>query len=641
MATQTQFQLFPQVQPQNRPNANPFRKTHRRRTTKSPISSPVVEDDKSSAQAEAVILQIIEDTNKTPLALAPPPPVHVARTKSPSPSLKAIGEGKPVISPPKSSNGRSPPPRSPPPEPIRSGSPVQIEVTTGETPARSPTSPVVPMKSIFPRYDPNLPLSQQRYYPQRSAPNDLPREVISRCDYSPSVTSPQSTFSRTMRQPTQLATTSKLSSTEQLGRLWDAANGDGPHPELGSFHLRISKTQHLTYAFGSDTAPLYSLKTNDMGDVEIQRSHPTKENTMTPVITLNSMDINRSKGTKYLTVVFPILAGILARDQASSLSRQHELVPSDAMEVEVDAVKRAESQESCVLEWNGTQGRYDVFHQALFNDPSGGSTNSTQSPEESHIINKKRQILHLTVSSTNTDSVTLRHPPSILLTIPGQDSTKDTPLVALDLETMTLSISAGVITSIIPALYCIDSLVAAVLITAVTDQSTRSILADMDIAIAETRGEFPLPSPSLAASVTTTPQPRFTGKLIATQAEREDAEHEAELMAQIYSPTSSFESDHKPRFFFWRRSHSNPKARVKAKKPKKKTPLVIEEIDLERYGRYSSGPREGQKLPGVTRSVLKLLFWGFKSIIWGLTVVVKFLAWLLVSVTRCFTSEKF
>ncbi|KAG5299012.1 hypothetical protein I7I50_07752 [Histoplasma capsulatum G186AR] len=635
MASQTQFQLFPQVQPLNKPNGNPFRKGNRRRATKSPVISPILGDDKTSFQTEAVILQIIEDTNKTPLA--PSPTVHIVSANSPSLNTELREKAKVVEYPQLSENGKSVPPQPTSPEPIRSGSPVQIEVTT--SPPRSPTSPVVSMRSIFPRYDPNVPLSQQQYYPQRSRPNDLPREVISRCDYSQSVASPQSASSRTMRESTQLAAAAKVTSSQQLTRLWEAANGEGPQPELGTFHLRISKTDHLTYTFGSQSATLYTLKTNSMGDVDIQRSHPTKENTKSPIVTMSNTEINRPKGNGFTTVIFPMLAEILARDQALSLSRQHQLAPTDAMEVEEDAVRRAEAQESCILEWNGSHGRYDVLHQALFNDPSDGQENEIQQ-QGFPIINKRGQTLRLSVSASTTDSAQLDHPPSILVTIPGRDSTKDIPLVALDLETMTLSISAGIISSTIPALYCIDSLVASVLIIAATDQFIRSILGGMSIETAVTKGEFPDPynvTSSRAPSAAATFQPGFNGQLIATQAEREEAEQEAKLMSQIHSS-----SKRKKRYSFWKRSSSSsPETKTKVKKSIKKAPVVIEEIDLENYGKYSSGSREGEKLPGITRSVLKLIFWGFKAVIWGLTVALKFIAWFLVKLTRCFTSEKF
>ncbi|KAK2742376.1 hypothetical protein FQN55_007910 [Onygenales sp. PD_40] len=637
MAAQTQFQLFPQVQPQNRPNNNPFRKGHRRRTTKSPVVSPIVEDPKSSAQTEAVILQIIEDTNKTPLI--PPPPVHPPRTSSAA-TAQANDDGNRTESPPRPHIHTSPDPSSTEPGHIESGSPVQIELTT---PSKSPTSPVIPMRSIFPRFNPRVRLSQQFYFPQRATPDNLPREVISRCDYSPSVTSPQSGFPHTKRKSTELAVASKLSSTEQLARLWEATNGEGPDPALGTFHLRISKADPLTYTFGNHATSLYSLKTNDMNDVEIQKSHPTKEHTKSPIITLSNAEINRPNEMGFITVVFPMLAEILAREQALSLSRQHQLAPTDAMEVEDDAVKRAEAQESCILEWTGTHGRYDIRHQALFPQAASATPDSGYQSSDSPTPEKQGQLLNLTVSASTTDSVELGHPPSILITIPGPDSANVAPLVALDLETMTLSISAGVIASTIPALYSIDSLVASILLIAVTDQTTKKILSDMEIGTPGSR-TFPDPyhinSSPKAPSIATTTTPRFTGKLVATQAEREDAEQEAELMSQIRSsPTTK---KRKSRFFFpWRKASNSDEPSSKSKKKNKKAPVAIEEIDLENYGRYASGSREGEKLPGVTRSALRMIFWGFRLVVWGLTVAVRFMAWLLVSATRCLTSEKF
>src|SRR5277367_866455 len=48
----------------------------------------------------------------------------------------------------------------------------------------SPTSPVVPIRSMFPTYNPSIRLSQQQYFPQRAT--DTQRENVSREDYIPS-----------------------------------------------------------------------------------------------------------------------------------------------------------------------------------------------------------------------------------------------------------------------------------------------------------------------------------------------------------------------------------------------------------------------------------------------------------------------
>jgi hypothetical protein len=134
--------------------------------------------------------------------------------------------------------------------------------------------------------------------------------------------------------------------------------------------------------------------------------------------------------------------------------------------------------------------------------------------------------------------------------------------------------------------------------------------------------------PSSSASVTATAK-FHSGRFFATQAEREDAEQEAELMSQIRSPKS--------------KSKSKPKDGSKVTKTKdKRKQVVVEEIDLEHYGRYgSSSSRAGEKLPGITRAGLKVIFWGFRLLVWFLSLIAKSAAWILVNSTRCLTSERF
>jgi hypothetical protein len=84
---------------------------------------------------------------------------------------------------------------------------------------------------------------------------------------------------------------------------------------------------------------------------------------------------------------------------------------------------------------------------------------------------------------------------------------------------------------------------------------------------------------------------------------------------------------------FWGRKAKSEKGR-----PKK---ILVEEFDLEKLGVYQEGDREGQKLPGVTRSALKALVLILQFIVWGLTTLVRVLAWILVGVSRAVTSEKF
>lgn len=96
-------------------------------------------------------------------------------------------------------------------------------------------SPILetPMRSIFPSYDPNLPLNQQHYYPQRRS-DDIPRQMVSRADYT---TSP-----RSARHSFALAEASDTwASIEELAQLWDVANGEGTRENMGSISLRLCR----------------------------------------------------------------------------------------------------------------------------------------------------------------------------------------------------------------------------------------------------------------------------------------------------------------------------------------------------------------------------------------------------------------
>lgn len=131
---------------------------------------------------------------------------------------------------------------------------------------------------------------------------------------------------------------------------------------------------------------------------------------------------------------------------------------------------------------------------------------------------------------------------------------------------------------------------------------------------------------------------------MTTVAEREDAAESMNLASQIKSAQKKSKEalGKKSVFKFWNRSSSKPQGNSQRSKKNKNQQVVVEEFDLEKYGRYgNSSTREGEKLPGITRTILRVLFFGLDLIVKGLTLIVKILAWLLVNSTRCVTSEKF
>jgi hypothetical protein len=346
-----------------------------------------------------------------------------------------------------------------------------------------------------------------------------------------------------------------------------------------------------------------------------------------------------------VALLFSRLAAMLAIEQAEEISKEHHLSPTEAAKVEANALKSAAAQESCRLSWNRHSRLYELRHPSLSkrNPPALiGAAGIPLSPVRS----QSSGLLHIAVSAPSSDAEP-HQPPTIIVTgpvsstameaaqqaadprtstLPVTDS--DELLAALDFGTKTLSICPAAVIATIPSLYAIDSLIAAMMAVAVSDEATNSILADMLVG-----------SPSLHPGSTqhdsasrTMP---FRGKLVTTIAEREDAEESMQLAEQIESAQTMIDPKNRSFFRFWGRSRST------AQKKKKNQP-VMEEFDLEKYGHYAPGSaREGEKLPGVTRSGLRVLFWGLELVVKALAMVVKVLAWLLVNSTRCVTSEKF
>lgn len=237
MTGSTQFQLFPPPSPRTRANKNPFRKEHRKNPSSSRGASPSNEVIRPSGKADAVIVQIIEDTD----VLAPPP----AKTKPQSPEPELLPQPNKAASP----RNQIPPP--PPQHPVGTGVPPTTSNQENSLPG-PPKSPVA-IRSMFPVYNPAIPLSQQNYFPQRASVYNAPREGVSRDQTSPSPPpppnvdntpgGPKTVPASIVNFPTDALdpAETEYSSNEDLEQLWEAANGQGPTTSLGIFHLKLSK----------------------------------------------------------------------------------------------------------------------------------------------------------------------------------------------------------------------------------------------------------------------------------------------------------------------------------------------------------------------------------------------------------------
>ncbi|KAH7001178.1 hypothetical protein EDB80DRAFT_85769 [Ilyonectria destructans] len=151
-----------------------------------------------------------------------------------------------------------------------------------------------PLRSIFPTYNPEVPLGQQNYVPTQMSPTRIPRAVISRQTYhenqpaqsppfrSP-VRSPMSAGSnkwprRAPHEPPIIPTTC---TTEQLKSLWKVANGWKASPSEGRVYcMKMTQERDApVYTLSSTTQPFYNLRldpTSASAYVTLTRHDPSK-----------------------------------------------------------------------------------------------------------------------------------------------------------------------------------------------------------------------------------------------------------------------------------------------------------------------------------------------------------------------------
>ncbi|CAG8354424.1 unnamed protein product [Penicillium salamii] len=659
-----QFQLFPPPTPEVKRSNNPFRKAGKKPVASAEPGSPIpLQEIKDPGNTESLLLQIIEDTQDLP----PPPPQNVERVRSPP---AGAGTSHDTRSPQsmhsqnrqaKRSNHQALPSHGS--YSSSSSSSQTAASTVSPQSSQSSVSPV-PMRSMFPQFDPKLPLNQQAYHPQVS--NTLqppppkktrkpPKLTLSTGAEIDHVLGPKTVPASVFNFPSGATGSDDIeySSMDELKMLWEIANGQRPQEMVGMLNLRMNKTGPATFILGNSQQPFYTLQTYSTDEIALSRGDPSKANNEVPIMMMNLEDRIRREHPNdgLVTLLFSRLAAILAIDQAEEISKKYHLTPSEASEVETDALKRAAGHESCRLSWNRHQRLYELRHPSLSRRHPPALVGAAGIPL-SPVRSQSSGMVHITVS-TPSSNASPRQPPTIIVTGPVSSTAleaaqqaanprtstlpltdQDEPLATLDFGTKTLSISPAAVIATIPSLYAIDSLIAAMLAVAVSDEATNPILADMALG-------SPEPSrPTTSQNPGPYSMPVFQGKLVTTIAEREDAAESMHLASQIKSAQkkSKNDSNSKSFFKFWNRAPSKQK---NVRESKKNQQVVVEEFDLEKYGRYGAGSRKGQKLPGITRGVLSILFFGLDMIVKGLTLIVKILAWLLVKSTRCVTSEKF
>lgn len=155
-----------------------------------------------------------------------------------------------------------------------------------ESPQRG-EEPVI--RSIFPRYNPELPLEHQNYFPTQASPTHIPREVINRRPYSPSlhdrspIQSPMAMGTSPGRFPRGISEEPVLepSTVEEMKELWKVVNGWRVSNSEGRvFCLKLSSSaEEPVQTLSCATQPFYTLRvvpTSTSAQMTMMRHDPNK-----------------------------------------------------------------------------------------------------------------------------------------------------------------------------------------------------------------------------------------------------------------------------------------------------------------------------------------------------------------------------
>ncbi|KAI9766431.1 MAG: hypothetical protein M1840_006538 [Geoglossum simile] len=450
--------------------SRPKRKGSRRYPVKTALAVPDMEG-KSPIHTGEIILHVSTDFDKSG-GTKVPPKTHIidppARSATPS-----GGRAYSRATTPSSILPRDP--RAPSPALTNqysdlSGAPTLVRSNSSASAVPAPA----PIKSMFPRYDPSMPLSHQPL-------NRVARPQRIRSGESMSVNSPDTPgmLSTVFTAPAAMTSfpmgvmgkpAPRYSSLTELVDLREAANGQGVADVGRIFALRMCRagtvdpasgsftpTQSEAFSFGpSREEPFYdfqTLKENSFdaaySEVIVRRHDPVKRSII-PVITLDLEPPSRRLPPEdgLITLIYPKAAAMMALDATASRVKNSNVEPSDAEAMARDAVRMAAAKECCKLLWDNEKGRYHLWHPGL-NKGNGQSFAIRIDGDIGFDINCAR------------GTVQLLNP-----------SKEDSPLCSLEFGTSSLLIDTAAFTQI-ESFYIIDVAVTAIVTVALVEGRRR------------------------------------------------------------------------------------------------------------------------------------------------------------------------
>ncbi|CAO1596725.1 hypothetical protein XANCAGTX0491_000557 [Xanthoria calcicola] len=604
-----------------------YRPAHKgllRYTTRPPLREPAFEMMKPAGEVHELVIAIEEDHVTTTYPIPPPPKAFIPTLQDPAaPSFRLQAPTPPLADRPPTPVSllvSCPSPTSA--SPSRAASPKSV-ASSSTSDTSSPTlvrnrstastgthSPV--MRSMFPRFDPTVPLSRQQYYPTV----DISPEVAagtSRVDdigsYSPSAYSQRDpSFREDETDTARRGLTNGLglknvlkplespklvacfSTPIELLDAWAFANGQETSGATREYTLELSCEDldvgaEIICFDSSSSQSLYTLSAFG-NELSISRSHPTKS---TPTMQISSPTLQTpNSSSPLIATIFPKLAELMAIDKSSTVAVEHGLDRQACTDLQTEAIEQAHRQEASSLLWDSESQKYYLIHPTLLEDGSPAAFPI----EVASNRGTPREIKILAPNST-------------------------LPALELSFETLALDVHMEVIKSY-PSLYLLDTLLSTTLVLLLHLHRSRSSSPSLrPTSPAPTALPFfepppTKPSPLKAKPKKTRPLTSWS-KSFFTRPQSQSNEKKRK---------PSREEDPESATITTVQGSLDPSSSLTAKLPHPPTHKfqIVDPAD--------------EKLPRTTRAILKVLYWGFECLIWALGVLFNLLAMCVVGLAK-------
>ncbi|KAK3362671.1 hypothetical protein B0T25DRAFT_12315 [Lasiosphaeria hispida] len=500
------------------------------------------------------------------------------------------------------------------------------------------------IRSMFPQYNPELPLDRQEYYPMQANPVHLPQSAISRPMYSPRsvdgqrspgmpVVSPGPPTGSSSQWPGHGPAGSTrngvsggrsyeppsipdVSTTEELRSLWKVANGwkaSSLEGRLFCLKMTSERDAPIYTLTSASSQPFYSLRvdpTSASAYVSLSRYDPNKPFKGPKPSSITSVDTARAGNTpspspstsspskaelkeqkhdaKYWQEVLGTQLEEASRKQPPNDGLVAQLWPAAAARLAADrandAATVALAEHECArLVWDADSGNHFLVHPALAMPFCVTVERNAAFSRTEYTLEHLESPVHL-----------------------GRLTRDGTGAGWLEVDT---SIAAKV-----DAVYLVDVVVAALVLVAHAD----TLFTQVEVF---------------------EPPPVFGGPDGSLSPSKRDRRSSKGSRTSRLSRASKRDSR--------REERERQKEIAVAEKNKKPAKSRLEqfEMDLEsqasELGKSIDKTREKDKVPGLARGVIAVLTITFKCIIWCFTIVFKALTAMIGGLARCLGSDKF